>query len=166
MPEDRLLLKEINENVLFKSVLFRGGVTPNSRTVAGWVDAAGLRMIKVSLSRLIYLVRFNWIVLVYQIQSFSIFLIPSCPLFSYFAVTFSMCFYLGKLLLKPVYFDLRWFYTPSLTKVTPFRLSLRPIFKISGRHRFFVLPQAAGLRKPEWYFIDLKSTLKAITANN
>ena len=50
---------QINENVLFKSVLFRGGVTPNSRTVAGWVDAAGLRMIKVSLSRLIYLVRFN-----------------------------------------------------------------------------------------------------------
>lgn len=59
MPEDRLLLKEINENVLFKSVLFRGGVTPNSTTVAGWVDAAGLRMIKGSLSRLIYLVRFN-----------------------------------------------------------------------------------------------------------
>ena len=84
MPEDRLLLKEINENVLFKSVLFRGGVTPNSRTVAGWVDAAGLRMIKGSLSRLIYLVRFNRIVLVYQIQSFSIFLIPSCSLFFLF----------------------------------------------------------------------------------
>lgn len=55
MPEDR----QMNKNVLFKSVLFRGGVTPNSRTGAGWVDAAGLRMIKGSLSRLIYLVRFN-----------------------------------------------------------------------------------------------------------
>ena len=38
--------------------------------------------------------------------------------------------------------------------------------KISRRHRYFVLPQAAGLRNPEWYFTDLKFILKAITENN
>ena len=77
-----------------------------------------------------------------------------------------MCFYLGKLLLKPVYFDLRWFYTPTLTKITPFTVTKTHHSLKSLEDTGILFYRKLQVFAQKWYFIDLKSILKAITENN